>query len=177
MPDGDYPLAFRSELQRAALAGTLDSALRAKLRQGPSTLSSAAQSAPLRVRVLERSLLYLLIQRLKPQFHFRVDTVFTVHQTCRPCCGSVRGVIIPWKFASTTGHQKNRPSGNSHSAWILPRQAALRVKTVFSCGFLTRTEPHRQFPSWFPGTATGSPPVSSSVPPALLWSLQFGRVI
>jgi hypothetical protein len=58
VPDGNHPLAFRSELQRAALAGTLEPALRAKLRQGPLTPSTPAQSAPLSVqRAGERSAL------------------------------------------------------------------------------------------------------------------------
>ncbi|UQN06032.1 hypothetical protein [Deinococcus sp. QL22] len=59
VPDGDHPLAFRSELQRAALAGTLDSALRANLRQSsaetpppsgvcPSIVPFAVQAAPSR---------------------------------------------------------------------------------------------------------------------------------
>lgn len=50
VPDGDHPLAFRSELQRAALAGTLDSALRASLRQASPAAPSAAQASPLSVQ-------------------------------------------------------------------------------------------------------------------------------
>ncbi|MFB9992325.1 hypothetical protein ACFFLM_10155 [Deinococcus oregonensis] len=54
VPDGDHPLAFCSELQRAALAGTLDSALRASLRQSSDSASFScnlrSDSAPLPVQ-------------------------------------------------------------------------------------------------------------------------------
>lgn len=46
VPDGDHPLAFRSELQRAALAGTLDSALRASLRQSSDSASLSGDLRP-----------------------------------------------------------------------------------------------------------------------------------
>ncbi|ANE43609.1 hypothetical protein [Deinococcus puniceus] len=46
VPDGDHPLAFRSELQRAALAGTLDSALRASLRQSSAESPSTSEVCP-----------------------------------------------------------------------------------------------------------------------------------
>lgn len=45
-PDGDHPLAFRSELQRAALATTLDPARRAALRDARPALRFPALSAP-----------------------------------------------------------------------------------------------------------------------------------
>ncbi len=48
IPDGNDPLMFASELQRAAFAGTLDANIRARLRQALADKAAAWEETPLR---------------------------------------------------------------------------------------------------------------------------------